>query len=101
MENFNVIFKILTALEEAMDEVEVDRNTISYQTLGITRNRWVNILDMMQKGGYIEGISIQREVTPPSIQYRGIKITVQGLTYLKMDPMMQNIAEEKITPNIR
>ena len=53
MDNFTIIYKILKALEQAMDYDEFDVNKISHTRLNITYQRWEKILIMMSKSGYI------------------------------------------------
>ena len=40
MDNFTIIYKILKALEQAMDYDEFDVNKISHTRLNITYQRW-------------------------------------------------------------
>ena len=54
MDNFTIIYKILKALEQAMDYDEFDVNKISHTRLNITYQRWEKNLD------YAEQIRIYR-----------------------------------------
>ena len=40
MDNFKAVYKILTALEKAMDLPEFDINQIGYEALGVSKERW-------------------------------------------------------------
>ena len=46
MDNFKIIYKILRALEQAMDLEEFDPDLISAENLGISENRRRAILEM-------------------------------------------------------
>lgn len=56
MDNFTVIYKILKALEQAMDYDEFDIKQISHTRLNISYPRCEKILIMLAKSGYIEGV---------------------------------------------
>ena len=56
MDNFKIIYKILKFLEGSLDYEQTDVAAISYQRLGITKERWEQLLIMLQDGGYITGI---------------------------------------------
>ena len=56
MDNFTVIYKILKALEQAMDYDEFDISRISHTKLNISYQRWEKIMIMLAKTGYIEGV---------------------------------------------
>ena len=58
MDNFKIIYKILKALEAALDYEESDIDEISHEKLKITYTRWVNILIMLFENGYITGITV-------------------------------------------
>ena len=55
MDNFKVIYKILKLLEVAMDCDEFDRNQLTAEYLGISKNRLDAILTMLQEEGYVHG----------------------------------------------
>ena len=46
MDNFTIIYKILKALEAAMDFEAFDVSKISHERLGISYERWEKILIM-------------------------------------------------------
>lgn len=56
MDNFAIIYKILKALEKAMDYEEFDVSLISHERLDISYSRWEKIMIMLKQSGYIEGI---------------------------------------------
>ncbi|UMZ73548.1 YjcQ family protein [Natranaerofaba carboxydovora] len=83
-QTMEIIFKILEKLEEAMDKDHFDwKNEISHEAIGITKNRWILIIDMMNNNGLIEGLSINRgaqgDITIVTAQPR---ITLKGINFL-------------------
>ena len=97
MDNFKIIFKILSLLEKAMDYDCFDLERISPEALGISLNRRNAILKMLYDSGYIEGISV-RNYTDGDIVLivDNIKITLKGLEYLQENSLMKkadNIAK--------
>ena len=95
MDNFTIIYKILKALEKAMDFDEFDITAISHEKLGVTYPRWEKIIIMLSKSGYIEGIvydqcsgdyspKLERPVCPV--------ITLKGLEYLSDNTLMKKAA---------
>lgn len=92
MDNFKVIYKILKHLEVMLDCEETDVSAISPERLGITRARWEQILIMLQKEGYIEGIIVSMSLSDdkPHIA-KPIKplITLRGLEYLAENSLVK------------
>lgn len=91
MDNFKVIYRILKYLEEAMDYECIDRDKISYQTLGITEPRWARTFEMMYDDGYIKGVHVTRlgGESYPGIKFDNLQITLDGLEYLDENSAMQ------------
>ena len=90
MNNFKVIYRILKYLEASLD-VE----TISPFRLDVTRERWEQILIMMQDNGYIKGIVVtkklgdmKRYISEPVCP----EITIKGLEYLEENKFMRKAA---------
>ena len=46
-DNFKIIYKILSALEKDMDLQVFDLEKISFNTLGISKERWAKYIQMM------------------------------------------------------
>ena len=95
MNNFKVIYRILRYLEAALDCEEFDVETISPFRLGVTRERWEQILIMMQDSGYIKGIVVtknlgdmKRHITEPICP----EITIIGLEHLEENRLMRKAA---------
>lgn len=96
MDNFNIIYKILKALEAAMDYDEFDNNIISYEKLHITYNRWESIMIMLSKEGYIDGIiysQCMNDYSPVLEHPIQPVITLKGLEYLADNSIMKKVAK--------
>lgn len=95
MDNFKIIYRILKHLEASLDCVDLDTEPISPFRLGITRERWENILIMMQDEGYIRGLVLTKSL---SDAHRRIaepiqpEITLKGLEYLAENSVMRKAA---------
>ncbi len=95
MDNFSVIYKILKALEQAMDYDEFDVNKISHARLNISHQRWEKILIMLAKSGYIEGVIYDQcsgDYSPHLEQPIQPVITLKGLEYLSDNTLMKKAA---------
>lgn len=92
MDNFAVIYKVLDFFEKNMDNESVDMDAISHEKLGITENRWINIMKMMEDNEYIEGITIRKSIDGmTTIGYCNPAITLKGLEYLKENSTMKKM----------
>ncbi|MBQ9081965.1 MAG: YjcQ family protein [Clostridia bacterium] len=92
MDNFKAVYKILSALEKAMDLPEFDLTQIGPEKLGVSRERWARYLEMMADVGYIKGISIQQDILGETVvRVSNIRITLKGLEYLQENTLMRKI----------
>ena len=92
IDNFKAVYRILSSLEEQMDKLEVNVSKFDYEQLGITGERWIKYIEMMQDVGYIKGCSIYTNVNDEMISdTTDIKITLRGLEYLQENSIMQRI----------
>ena len=92
MDNFKAVYKILTALEKAMDLPEFSLNEISASSLGVSDLRWKRYLEMMADVGYIKGIRVyENAVDELEVEDHGIRITLKGLEYLQENGIMQKL----------
>ncbi len=96
MDNFKIIYRILRYLEQALDCEELDPAPISHTALGITRERWEQLLIMLQESGYIDGIvcvrtmsSDRAHITEPIHP----RITLKGLEYLAENSLMKKAGD--------
>ena len=90
METFRTIYRILKILREAMEYEEFDLAAISPDFLDISKPKWEQLMAMLVKNGYIEGVT----VIPLLGRQTGIKldhprITLKGLEYLQENSMMK------------
>lgn len=84
MDNFKAVYKILAALERAMDCPAFDIRYIGPEALGVTAERWARYLEMLLDVGYIKGVSIRRNILGETIvEAKEARITMKGLEYLQ------------------
>lgn len=96
IEDFKVIYKILTILVSSMDNGYFDEDIISPESLGISKNRRDNLLEMLYDSAYIKGILISYytdgEFRVSNIN--NIKITLKGLEYLEENTIFKRIQRD-------
>ena len=93
MDNFRTIYKILRYLEQAMDYDEPDLDRISADALDISEQRWIAIMEMLAREGYIDGMTVKRSTDGSvSISIPHPRITLRGLEYLQENSAMQKAA---------
>ncbi len=93
MNNFNMIYRILKYLEKAMDYDEADLDFISAEKLGVTKQRWAAVMEMLATEGYITGLSIKRSTDGEiCCSVSNPRITLKGLEYLQENSIMQKAA---------
>ena len=81
MDNFKIIYKILSALEKSMDLEECNLDSISSEALKISND-----------AGYIKGVTIQKYVTgETNVDAEDIRLTLKGLEYLSENSIMQKM----------
>lgn len=91
MEEFRIIYRILSILRKAMYTEEFDRSLISPEALRVNEHAWDAIMRMLVKEGYIEGVNvISYDQSPtPIIRLTDPRITLKGMQYLEENSMMQ------------
>lgn len=105
-DNFNCIYKILRALEKAMDYPEFDISQINHEALKVSEYRWSRYIEMMVSSGLIDGIKVYYDITGRlAVQNDDIHITLKGLEYLSENTIMQRIYKaakgiKDITPGL-
>lgn len=95
MDNFTIIYKILKALEKAMDYDEFDISRISHEKFGISYQRWEKILIMLAQSGYINGLIYDQSLSDYSPKLSmpiQPVITLKGLEYLEENSLMKKAA---------
>ena len=106
MDNFKAVYRILSALEKAMDVPDFDTAQISAEALGISKQRWSRYLEMMEDAGYIKGVKISKYITGDiAVEFADVRITLKGLEYLQENSIMQRFYKlakgiKDITPGI-
>ena len=103
MDNFKVIYNILRYLEASLDCAELDTEPISPFRLGISRERWEQILIMMQDDGYIKGLVLTKtlgdsrrhiaEPIEPEITLKGLEYMVNNTTIQKAARLAKGIKD--------
>lgn len=92
MDNFKAVYKILSALEKAMDLTEFDIGQIGADKLDVSKERWARYIEMMSDVGYIKGVRVYEDVTGETcIEDDGIRITLKGLEYLQENGIMKRL----------
>ena len=92
MDNFRAVYKILTALEKAMDLPEFDVMEIGPDALGVSKERWSRYFEMMADVGYIKGVTFRANVLGETVaNAKNIRITLKGLEYLQENSIMRKI----------
>ena len=92
VDNFKAVYKILSSLEEQMDKPNVDVSKFDNEQLGISKERWIKHIEMMEDIEYIKGCHIYTNIDGENIcNTEDIKITLKGLEYLQENSIMQRI----------
>jgi hypothetical protein len=92
MDNFKAVYKILTALEKAMDLPEFDVGQIGYEALGVSKERWARYIEMMVDVGCIKGVRVKYNINGDTIvEPQDMRITLKGLEYLQENSIMAKI----------
>lgn len=106
MDNFKAVYAILSALEKAMDLPEFDVEQIGPEALGVSRERWAQYIEMLLDSGYVKGVLVVRYIHAPAhVEAERMRITLEGLEYLRDNPIMQELRTEarrikEVTPGI-
>lgn len=90
MDNFKAIYKIMLALEKAMDYPAFDINSL---VLDVSTERLNRYLEMLQDAGLIKGADLFTDVTGEQHlkNPRKIRITLKGLEYLQENSIMKKM----------
>lgn len=92
MDNFKAVYKILTALEKAMDLPEFDIRQINHEALGVSKERWARYIEMMVDVGYIKGVRVGYNINGDTmVEAHDMRITLKGLEYLQENSIMTKI----------
>lgn len=92
MDNFSVIYKILSTLEKSMDLEGADTERICAENLKVSQERWNKYMEMLADAGYIKGVSLKRYADGSLlVNVDDIRITLKGLEYLSENTIMQRM----------
>lgn len=91
MNNFDVIYKILKALERAMDYDELDMDMVSAERLKISENRLERIWEMLYREGYVEGVRVRYGAKDVMVVVSNPRITLKGIEYLQDNSFMKRM----------
>lgn len=92
MDNFTAVYKILSALEKAMDIPEFDIMQVGADALGVSKERWARYIEMMADVGYIKGVQLSKNIMDETVvTAKDIRITLKGLEYLQENSIMRKI----------
>ncbi|MEG0923544.1 MAG: YjcQ family protein [Anaerovoracaceae bacterium] len=93
MENFKAVYKLLSALERAMDLPEFDViQEVNHENLKVSKERYARYIEMMLDVGYIKGAIVKKNINGDTIiDGDNIRITLKGLEYLQENSMMRQI----------
>lgn len=92
MDNFKIIYKILSTLEKSMDLEQCNSDSISPNVLKISKERWNKYIEMLLDADYIKGVRIRKFITGETdIDVEDIRITLKGLEYLSENSIMQKM----------
>lgn len=93
MNNFKIIYRILSELEKSMDMKKCNLDRISYEQFGITEERWNRYIEMLVNEKYIKGVTITENIFGDTIvNCDKIKLTLKGLEYLHENSTMKKTA---------
>lgn len=93
MDNFKAIYKMLSALERAMDLPTFSVEDFGLESMKVSSGRLNRYLEMLQDAGLIKGAELYTDVTGEMHlkNPRRIRITLQGLEYLQENTIMKRI----------
>lgn len=90
MDNFKIIYKILSVFEKMMDIESPDFSCIDAEHLKISEMRWTRIIQALVEAGYIAGVKIVvTKVSGPEAYFIEPHITLKGLEYLNENTTMK------------
>ena len=86
-----------------MDCEYTDISAISHERLGITKERWEQLLILLQKEGYIDGIITSKTLSDdkphivkpikPNITLKGLEYLAENSTLKKAENLLKGIVE--------
>ena len=89
MDNFRAVYRILSAMEKAMDLPEFSLQQINADMLGISQERWLRYIEMLCDAGYIKNAKVVDGISGKYLDEDNPCITLKGLEYLQENSIMQ------------
>lgn len=96
MKQFQAIYRILKALSRAMGAETSPAAQIAPEVVGLSEVEWEQILNILQKGGYIDGIQwtqTMSDYSPRLVHPIAPHITLKGLEYVEKNTLMKKAAK--------
>ena len=82
MKSLVAIHKILKIYDDNLDADELNTEALNAKALKISENRFIKIIAMLSKAGYIENVDIREfQDGSTNIDYSESRITLAGLKY--------------------
>lgn len=92
IDNIHMIYKILHALDKAMDRSDFSLSEINASELGVSDERWARYIEMLYDSGLIKGVRVYtNSFDELRIEDNGIKITLKGLEYLSFNNPLNRV----------
>ena len=100
MNNFTALYRILSYLETAMDDDEINLDRLSAESIGVSENRAVGLIMMLVEEDYVEGIKVSQAAEGSfEVAFIAPHITLKGLEYLSESPQMLKAAIGEMKKN--
>jgi hypothetical protein len=102
LEKFTLIYRILRFIELAADRDEFDAAAFSAEHFDVTKNEFLNAVEMLIDAKYVKGVELREAVdwridmfvTRP-------KLTLEGLKFLATDELMKKEAQNAKGFNVK
>lgn len=96
MDNFTIIYKILSALDKAMDYPDFDISQIDANVLKVSEERWGRYMEMLVDNGFVKGVRVFKNICGETqVEDSGIRITLKGLEYLNDNTFLKRVIKVK------
>lgn len=90
------IYRILATLLKYTGREDFENTLISAEKLKMQYEEWEQLLIMLQKKGYVEGVMFTQSLTdrfPHIVDIDKIAITIDGIEYVEENSTMKKIGE--------
>ena len=94
MEKFALIYRILRFIELSADKDELDASAFTEKHFDITKNEFLNAIEMLIDAKYIKGVELREAVDwRVDLFVTRPKLTLEGLKFLATDELMRKEAQ--------